>query len=416
MWVGTEDTFKSTDGGSTWIPFGNPPGPGAIALAVDPTDSQVVYRGFIGRGIYKTTDDGITWQEVNRGLTGIIPHSLAVAPGHPSTVYAATTGAGLYKTTNGGNAWRRLPGAESWDEPVVVDPTTPTRIYYSFDGGVNISEDGGDNWHPAYVQMPPQYAACCQAATLSLIANPGLPGHLVMGVGFVDRSLPYYHLVAGGIYTSIDFGETWSWADVGQVISPVTTLAYDPSNAMAVYAGTGLSGEDVGSGLWKSANGGATWFPSGLSGHAISGIAVDPRDSRIIYVTGFSFYVSHDAGQTWALVTGGVWHNLLLVPTTPPVLYAYDWRGMMRSADYGQHWDVPAGALAHGNIGSMAVATTTDRVIIYVGTSGGMVSGAAQMESQATSDTLVSAGVYRYTTRLLNQRVYLPVILKGYTQ
>jgi len=77
---------------------------------------------------------------------------------------------------------------------------------------------------------------------------------------------------------------------------------------------------------------------------------------------------------------------------------------------------VPAGALAHSNIGSMAVATTTDRVIIYVGTSGGMVSGAAQMESQATSDTLVSAGVYRYTTRLLNQRVYLPVILKGYTQ
>jgi hypothetical protein len=45
-----------------------------------------------------------------------------------------------------------------------------------------------------------------------------------------------------------------------------------------------------------------------------------------------------------------------------------------------------------------------------------MVSGAAQMESRATSETLVSAGVYRQTMRLLNQRVYLPVILKGYTQ
>lgn len=416
MWVGTEDTFKSTDGGSTWIPFGNPPGPGAIALTVDPTDWRAVYRGFIGRGIYKTTDDGMTWQEINRGLTGIIPHSLAVAPGHPGTVYAATTGAGIYKTTNGGNAWRRLPNAESWDEPVVVDPITPTRIYYSFDGGVNTSEDGGDSWHPTYVQVPPQYAACCQAATLSLIANPGLPGHLVMGVGFVDKSLPYYNLVAGGIYTSADFGETWSWADVGQVISPVTTLAYDPGNAMVVYAGTGSHSEDVGSGLWKSTNGGATWFLSGLSGHAITGMAVDPRDSQTIYVTGISFYVSHDAGQTWSFVSGGVWHNLLLAPTLPPVLYAYDWRGMMRSTDYGQHWDVPLGALANSAIGSMIAAITTDRVILYVGTGGGVASSSAtQTMSRAGGETLINAGVYRQTTRLLNQRIHLPLIFKGYT-
>jgi len=53
-------------------------------------------------------------------------------------------------------------------------------------------------------------------------------------------------------------------------------------------------------------------------------------------------------------------------------------------------------------------------VIIYVGTSGGMASsGAAQSLSEASGETLVSAGVYRQTTRPLNQRVYLPVVFKG---
>jgi photosystem II stability/assembly factor-like uncharacterized protein len=420
MWVGAS---KSTDGGSAWIPFGMLPGPGPIALAVDPTDSRVVYQGFFGRGIYKTADDGMTWQEVNHGMTGIIPYWLAVAPAHPSTVYAATTGTGIYKTTNGGNAWRRLSGAEGWDEPVVVDPITPTRIYYSFDGGVNISEDGGDNWHRVYVQAPPQYAACCQAATLSLIANPGMPGHLVMGVGFMDKSLSYYNLVAGGIYTSTDFGETWSWADVGQVISPVIALASDPFSPTVIYAGTG-NPESAGTGVWKSIDGGATWFASGFAGLAVSGIAVDRRDSQTVYAVAHgAFYVSRDAGQTWDCIYGadphleGIGQNLLYVPTVPPVFYAYDWRGMVRSTDEGFHWQRPAGALAYSNIGAMAVAATTDRVVIYIGTSGGMASGGAPLaESQASGETLVSAGVYRQTTRLLNQRIYLPVILKGYTQ
>jgi hypothetical protein len=55
------------------------------------------------------------------------------------------------------------------------------------------------------------------------------------------------------------------------------------------------------------------------------------------------------------------------------------------------------------SIGSMVVATTTDRVIIYIGTSGGMMSGGAvEAQSQASDATLVSAGVHRYLMRQLN--------------
>jgi len=61
----------------------------------------------------------------------------------------------------------------------------------------------------------------------------------------------------------------------------------------------------------------------------------------------------------------------------------------------------------------MAAAIFQDRVIVYVGTSGGIVSGGAtQAHSRASGETLVSAGVYRQTTRLLNQRVFLSIVLK----
>jgi len=415
IWAGSRDVFTSTDGGMTWMPLGAMSTGGALALAVDPTDSRVVYRGDCGNGIYKTTDDGATWRQINHGLSGIIPIRMATVPGDPSTVYAMAEYEDIFKTTNGGGAWFRLRSSGEGAGPV-VDPFTHTRIYVPTDGNiVSISEDGGIHWRSVFIKLPPQYATCCWSALSSMIAT-GRPGHLVMGTSF-GRTGGVYNLFAGVIYTSTDFGETWSYVNMSQEISPVIALAYDPLDPMVIYAGTG-DPERPGSGIWKSIDGGATWFQSGLSGRSVSGIAVDHRDSQTIYAIAGCLWISHDAGQTWSpVVSQFCASKLLYVPTTPSVLYMYDWRGMVRSTDGGQHWEAPAGALAHSNIGSMAVATTTDRVIIYVGTGGSVASsGAAQALSQASGETLVSAGVYRQTMRLPDHWVYLPIIFKSYAQ
>jgi len=345
-----------------------------------------------------------------------VPSGLGVAPHNPYAVYATSENS-VFKTTNGGSSWRQLPFPSYHNGPqmLIVDPVTPTRVYIGLYGGLDITENDYQDWHTVNQQPPPQYASCCHAVLDSLIATTQ-PGHMVMGVHFEDESLPYLNNVGGGIYTSSDFGETWSYVDVGQAISPVIALAFDPFTPATVYAGTG-AWPGVGTGLWKSTDGGATWFPSGFSGLQVHGVAVDPGDSQTIYVLANTrFYVSHDAGQTWTVRSDSIdccMDRLLLVPTTSPTFYAYGWGGMKRSTDGGQHWDPPAGGFANSNIGSMAVATTTDRVIVYVGTSGGVASsGTAQTGSQATHDTLVNAGVYRQTTRLLNLRVYLPIILK----
>jgi len=87
--------------------------------------------------------------------------------------------------------------------------------------------------------------------------------------------------------------------------------------------------------------------------------------------------------------------------------------GPGRAGIPGGGWDGHRSRALQARLGQIW-ATTTDCVIIYVGTSGGMASsGVAQSLSEASGETLVSAGVYRQTTRPLNQRVYLPVVFKG---
>jgi photosystem II stability/assembly factor-like uncharacterized protein len=424
MWIGTawDGSLKSTDGGHTWLPFGNLPRGNVISLAVDPKDSNIVYMGAGGRGVYKTTDDGATSYPVNNGLAGIVPAAMAVMPGNPSAVYAVETGVGTFKTNNGGGAWLQLPNETTFLATVGVDPITPTRVYLATGGeSVDISDEGGYNWHRAVLSAPVQYQDCA-VENQAMIVNAGLPGHLVMGVGFLpggDAS----DYIAGGIYTSTDYGESWAYVDVGHPISAVVSLAYDPLSPTVIYAGTGAYYPEnaIGYGeLLKSRDGGNTWQSSstGLPRNEVSQIAVEPGPAHRVFVTVDGLYVSTNGGASWAAAsspparTGG--RSFVFAPGDPPILYGGTDSGLYRSTDGAQSWQPAAGTLGAVNVRALAVGAAQDRAILYVSTAGGMVSsGAAQAQSLASGETLVNAGVYRYTTRPLNRRVYLPVILKG---
>jgi len=125
-----------------------------------------------------------------------------------------------------------------------------------------------------------------------------------------------------------------------------------------------------------------------------------------------------NGGSTWTganspVPPGGVVQHLVFA-SGESVLYAGTTYGLYRTWDGAQSWEQMPGVLGTANVHALAIVTATGRMIVYAATSGGMVSGgAAQAQSLASGETLVSAGVYRYTTRPLNRRVYLPVIFKG---
>lgn len=143
--------YKSVDGGTSWNPVspGLPGGPVVLALAVDPTDSNLVYAGTEQNGIYKSSDAGAHWSLLNSGIGNQAVLAIGIDPFDHQDIYAA--GPGVLKSTDGGAHWTSL----SFDlftsgqyDRITFDPVHSGTVYVSSSSTpvVCTSTDGGANW------------------------------------------------------------------------------------------------------------------------------------------------------------------------------------------------------------------------------------------------------------------------------
>jgi photosystem II stability/assembly factor-like uncharacterized protein len=181
--------YRSRDGGATWqkVLFKNDD-LGAIDLAFDPTNSQIVYATlwnvrrppwFIytpangpGAGIFKSVDGGTTWKEISEGIPaeGRGHIGIAVAPANHNRIYAAVDAkeGGVFRSDDAGATWTRLSADKRlWDrgwyfEKVTVDPKNAdvvyvmnTSVYRSTDAGKAWTAikgaPGGDDYHQLWI-------------------------------------------------------------------------------------------------------------------------------------------------------------------------------------------------------------------------------------------------------------------------
>ena len=135
------NTLQSLLNAMAWRCIGPPRGGRVVAVAGHPTDPAVFYFGACAGGLWKTTDAGITWQNVSDGFfkTSAVG-AVAVAPSDPNVVYAGmgeatirldvSHGDGVYKSTDGGKTWAHMGLADTRHiAKIRVDPTDPTRAY-----------------------------------------------------------------------------------------------------------------------------------------------------------------------------------------------------------------------------------------------------------------------------------------------
>jgi photosystem II stability/assembly factor-like uncharacterized protein len=148
-------------------------GVGAVDLAFDPANSQIVYASLWatrrppwyiyapsngpGGGIFKSLDGGSTWQQLKNGLPaeGFGRSGLAVAPSNARRVYAIVDAkdGGLYRSEDSGASWVKISGdPRIWGRgwyfgKVSVDPKNPDIVYVS-NTALYKSTDGGKNWTP----------------------------------------------------------------------------------------------------------------------------------------------------------------------------------------------------------------------------------------------------------------------------
>jgi photosystem II stability/assembly factor-like uncharacterized protein/subtilisin-like proprotein convertase family protein len=249
--------FKSVDGAESWKETAvGLSGAGKIwGLAFDPTDLEKLYAGTEGRGIYRSFDGGVNWQEIYQPIDTGNVWKLVVDPTTPTTLYAGTSVgliklinggntrtvnlsglsihavsldpsasttlyAGGYKSTDGGATWTAGAGLGSGSvEVIVVDPTTPTTLYAGTGGGVLKSSDGGANWAAVSNGLWSRYVT-------SLTFDPTTPTTLYAGT------------YSGGVFKTVDGGESWTAINLGLGSDHVTSLAVDPSKPTTLYAGT----------------------------------------------------------------------------------------------------------------------------------------------------------------------------------
>ncbi len=111
-------------------------------MVVDELNPSTMYACGLDQGVYKTTNSGVNWTQMNNGLTNIQVQVIALCKNSSQVLYAGTApGAndGVYKSTDGGTSWTRMVNGIA--EPVgtlgvqafLVHPTNPDIVYcYNF--------------------------------------------------------------------------------------------------------------------------------------------------------------------------------------------------------------------------------------------------------------------------------------------
>ncbi|HWW87470.1 MAG TPA: hypothetical protein VNZ26_27920 [Vicinamibacterales bacterium] len=185
--------FRSLDGGNTWQRvLYKDENTGAIDLAFDPTNSQILYaslwsarqgpweynNAYTGQtsGLFKSTDGGATWQPLTNGLPsgadGLGRIGIGVAPSDSKRIYtwvtASRQSSGIYRSDDAGSTWTRVNDeARVWGRGddfanIRVDPTNAdivyvanTSTYKSIDGGHTFKPikgaPGGDDYHTIWI-------------------------------------------------------------------------------------------------------------------------------------------------------------------------------------------------------------------------------------------------------------------------
>jgi len=99
----TRVNSSNTDEAYKWIPINNGLYGGDIySFAFDPANTQIVYAGTWGGGVYKSIDGGINWAQIDSGLMNNSVPCLAVDKTNTQIVYAGTWGNGAYESNDGG--------------------------------------------------------------------------------------------------------------------------------------------------------------------------------------------------------------------------------------------------------------------------------------------------------------------------
>ncbi len=303
-------------------------------------DPLTYYMGNTGGGVWKTTDAGVSWNNISDGFfkTGSVG-AVSVSDSDPNVIYVGmgehaprgvTTsyGDGVYKSTDAGKTWKNV-GLEMTRHiaNIRIHPTNPDIVYVAAQGalhgaapdrGVYKSTDGGATWKKTlYVD---ENTGC---SDLSMdMTNP----RILYAAMWDHRRLPWQVISGGkgsGLYKSTDGGESWNKIQEGlpKELGKMS-VSVCRSNPDKVYALVESDTQKEQGGLFVSHDGGKKWERISKDHRLVQRawyyieVIADPQNENIVYVLNSPGLKSIDGGKSWTRLTGthGDFHQLWINP------------------------------------------------------------------------------------------------------
>ena len=328
-----------------------------IAVPESPARDHLytIYAATRTGGLWKTTNNGITWTPISDSMDVAAVGAVAVARSNPDVVWMGTgdqanarssySGRGVFKSTDAGKTWQFMGLPDSHHiARIVIHPSDPDIVYVAAMGhlfsrneerGVFRTRNGGKTWERVlYVDDG--------TGAIDLVINRKSPETLYAAM-YEKHRTPWQLILGGqgsGVYRTDDGGTTWRKLDrlpsgnvgrIGLDISPrnpnvLTAIVENlnsrkegmPARVDACVAGQPQGrggrggaprpGGPMGNEVYRSEDGGRTWrkthgddidVAGSKAPYSFNQIRTNPADPNQVIVNSDSMYESKDGGKTW---------------------------------------------------------------------------------------------------------------------
>lgn len=383
---------KSPFDGLIWQSVGPQVMGGRITDIAVPKDSPyVIYVAVASGGIWKTVNNGTTWNPIFDNESCLTVGDIAVSDSDPDIIWvgggesnssrSSYSGTGVFKSVDGGKSWQNMGlGDTHHVGQIVIHPKDPDIVYVAAIGhlytrneerGLFKTDDGGKSWDKIlYIND--------DTGIIDVVMDPKAPDTLYAAAW--QRSRKAWNFVesgpGSGIYKTLDGGLTWkqltSGFPAGEFVGRIG-LSIAQSKPDVIYAlldNQALRPEKkpvqkeemdanrrlfethiIGAEVYRSSDKGETWHKVNEGyierfyntyGYYFGQIRVDPKDEKKIYILGVPLMVSEDGGKTFKPIGGrGVHadhHALWIDPDNPSRLIDGNDGGLNFSYDGGKTW------------------------------------------------------------------------------
>jgi photosystem II stability/assembly factor-like uncharacterized protein len=301
-----------------------------------------MYAATRSGGLWKTTNAGTTWTNVSDGVGAAAVGAVAIASSNPAIVWMGTgdqanarssySGKGVFKSTDAGATWQLMGLPDSHHiARIVIHPKNPDIVYVAAMGhlfsrnaerGVFRTVDGGKTWMKVLFIND-------GVGAIDLVLNRKTPSVLYAAMYDKDRR-PWQIVESGpgsGIHRSDNGGDTWQKLGGGLPTGKIGRIGLDlyQKNPLILYAllenqnpKPGAEARDVsatsplaagiiGNEMYRTDDGGKTWrkvtdvnVAGGKAPYSFNQMRISPHDDRTVIVTSDAMFISRDGGRTWS--------------------------------------------------------------------------------------------------------------------